>query len=82
MTREERDALIQEAKRRYPIGTYFKSSMDGTYPGYIRTGEMYWWKDSDIVANVPGGTSVYTNGKWAEITHNPAQTVINNYDIY
>lgn len=84
MTREEKEELLQEAKRRYPIGTRFKSSLDGKHPGQITNGEMYWWKneENDIVANETNGASVYSCGRWAEITHSPIPTVINNYSIY
>jgi hypothetical protein len=84
MTREEKEELLQEAKRRYPIGTKFISSMDSKHKGEIMNGSMYWWRneDNDITANSSTGISVYSCGRWAEITYSPLSTVINHYSIY
>jgi hypothetical protein len=84
MNHQEKEELLEEAKRRYPIGTKFKSSLDGKHPGEVLNGRMYWWKneDNDIVANEPNGVSVWTNGVWAEVTHIAIPGVINNYLIY
>jgi hypothetical protein len=60
-------ALIEEAKRRYPVGTRFISSLNHQAKREVTSNDYYWWQASDIVVNKQNGPSVYTNGKWAEI---------------
>lgn len=75
--------LLAEAKKRYPIGTVFKSSLNNTARSTVKNGELYLWRNTDICIDNQGGYSVYTNGKWAEIISMPApQEIINNYSIY
>lgn len=84
MTQEEQDKIVEEAKFRYPIGTKFTSSMypDKNNSDVVKSTSFYWWKTSDLCADSPGGTSVWTNGRWAEILFKPEPTIINNYQIY
>lgn len=60
-----KDELLKEAKRRYPIGTKVLCLTDNT-PEIIKS-ELVWL-DSERIAQTGGiRTRVYKNGKWAEI---------------
>lgn len=69
-TQEEiNEALLNEAKRRYPIGTHFKSAYKPNYPRTYTVEKDYysWYRDGNIVVNHKMGPSIYCNGNWAEI---------------
>ena len=69
-TQEEiNEALLNEAKRRYPIGTHFKSAYKPNYPRTYTVEKDYysWYRDGNIVVNHKMGPSIYYNGNWAEI---------------
>lgn len=66
MTKEE---LLAEAKRRYPIGTKYKSTS-----GNINTVESMVWPNSgqdDVIWAESGKGILYDRGKWAEIIESP-----------
>ena len=63
----QRQELLEEAKRRYPVGTRFKSAFNNDCKGEVSTTNFYWWFDTDIVVDVRGGKSVYSKGAWAEV---------------
>lgn len=68
MTQEEKDALLAEAKRRYPVGTEYNCARDG----HINTAE----RDPEIIDTVDGDIDVGVgyiryNGKWAKIVSTP-----------
>ena len=60
--------LIEEAKKRYPIGTKFKSAYMDTGTSYtVSTRDFYVWNGNHIVVDGKRGPSVYFAGKWSEI---------------
>lgn len=68
MTQEEKDALLEEAKRHYPVGTEYNCARDG----HINTAE----RDPEIIDTVDGDIDVGVgyvryNGKWATIVSTP-----------
>ena len=65
----DKDALLEEAKRRYPVGTKFKSVYKGTECEVL---------NSDFTYNIPykaiqndNGGWIYQLGTWAEIVEEP-----------
>lgn len=70
--------LLEETKKRYPVGTKFISSYDNRTKDEIINGEFFWYDNNHIVVNSINGCSVYINGKWAEILPFPDIT-INGY---
>jgi len=77
----KKEYLLQEAKKRYPIGTRFISAYrpDCTY---TVSGDLQWWRDcdTDIVVGV-NGASVYSQGEWAEIIK-PVFTTDDGVDVF
>jgi len=69
-----KEQLLEEAKKRYPIGTKFKSLLSGTiytvsdYSGTISNG---WLSKDYVIVYVEGvvsrGEYLYKSGDWAEI---------------
>lgn len=59
----ERQELLEEAKRRYPVGTRFKSVLSGKI--YTIKSTSYRWIIKGI--EVDDAPWVYYDGKWAEI---------------
>ena len=59
--------LLDEANRRYPVGTKFYSSLCGNYVYTVESNDYYWYHNNQIVVNTTTGPSIYTRGKWAEI---------------
>lgn len=73
----ERQELLEEAKRRYPVGTRFKSVLSGKI--YTIESTSHKWIDKGIEAdNLPW---VYYDGNWAEILTPLFQTE-DKVDIY
>lgn len=71
------DDLLEEAKRRYPIGTKF-ISVSGRILIVTNSNHMYLLRNNIIVSTDEGngetiknGASIYYNGKWAEIVSTP-----------
>ena len=68
---EQANAIMEEAKLRYPIGTRFKS----TYSGSENTvkGHAFYWTtgNGDSVIQNPTGGWLYSHGIWAEIVGEP-----------
>ena len=68
-----KEDLLAEAKRRYPVGTQFKSALIGDtnpYIGYVKKG-MYFSKSENVIWNGDSVGFIYHNGKWAEIVEEP-----------
>ena len=60
--------LIEEAKKRYPIGTKFKSAYMDTGTSYtVNTRDFYVRNGNHVVVDGKRGPSVYFAGKWSEI---------------
>jgi len=79
-TKEEIETfLIEEAKKRYPIGSKFKSAYDNSYVGIIETQNFYVRNDNYITLNSSTGVCVYYNNKWAEILPSYPNITINGY---
>lgn len=68
MTQEEKDALLKEAKRRYPVGTEYNCACDGHVNTAERDPEIIDPEDGDIDVGVG---YVRYNGKWATIVSTP-----------
>lgn len=88
MTQQEKDDLLAEAKRRYPIGTKFISEFDDSgaireiYPFDLNKGVSFEFEGDNI--RIENGISIsrtygcsnpliYKNGKWAEIVSKPEE---------
>ena len=85
--------LIEEARRRFPVGTTFRD-----IKGHIRkiTGNTFRRTtnihDNSIIDIVVDGNSVYPSGgsewsvyykgEWMEIVSSPKPEIINNYELY
>jgi len=80
--------LLEEAKKRYPIGTIFISPQNRrqyTVTLYKNVDESYYLTDHDTEAlatiNSSGtGDFLYYNGKWAEIILLPIINTNENYN--
>jgi hypothetical protein len=59
--------LIEEAKRRYPSGTVFKSCGYGNPEVVIGNEPSFYWHTYGSIAPNESGGLVYKDGKWAEI---------------
>lgn len=68
--------LLEEAKKRYPVGTKFYSAYNTNISGEVKSNNYYIYNNTDITINYLSGHSVYSNGKWAEIieTAKPVET--------
>ena len=69
----EEDKLLEEAKRRYPVGTKIRSSLTPSCTKIIESSNFYWYHNTDIVADTECGISVYTKGRWAEVIETPKE---------
>ena len=70
------DNRIEEAKRKYPKGTIFKSAAKNNE--YVSGGNAIAWISSeypDGIGNDPGQGMFYANGKWAEIVSFPKEII-------
>ena len=65
----DKDALLEEAKRRYPVGTEFKSTYQGDWAKVIDL-DFKWVEQYKAIQNSNGGW-VYQLGNWAEILEKP-----------
>lgn len=75
-SKSKEDELLEEAKKRYPVGTKFKSPYKSCGDlATVRTTNFYWWENTDIVVDSHSGFSVYSNGKWAEIVEDKPQFI-------
>ena len=63
----DKDALLEEAKRRYPVGTKFKS-VNNKEIYKVETDSHRWYNEGIDVEKVPW---VYLRGNWAEIIEEP-----------
>lgn len=61
----DKDALLEEAKKRYPVGTEFKSTYQGDWAKVIDL-DFKWVEQYKAIQNSNGGW-VYQLGNWAEI---------------
>ena len=92
----DKDALLEEAKRRYPVGTKFKVVHCPENIRKVTSHEKHddtFVKASDglhinfISDLIEGGksscisASVYFNGKWAEIVEYPKEQVVDNEEF-
>lgn len=76
MTQEEKDNLLEEAKRRYPVGcTYISLNINGDPNGlkWTPTKVSPFWFDNRRIAVQECQGIVYSNGKWAEIVSKPEE---------
>lgn len=78
----EKNEELEEAQRRYPIGTKFKSPKTGDV--YTITRDNYYTQGDDIRCQVDKEYSPWLryNGNWAEIISKPEPVINNNYQIY
>ncbi len=76
MTKEQ-ELLLEEAKRRYPVGTHFHS-LGGVRNKVIEHSKFYF-KCANTVIRFDSNGMVYNNGEWAEIISKPN---LNNYYFY
>lgn len=80
----DRQELLEEAKRRYPVGTRFKSAAPwSSSEFYIVKGDPINWQNTsypDGVGNTDFGM-LYANGKWAEIIK-PIFKTEDGIDVY
>lgn len=65
----DKDALLEEAKKRYPVGTEFKSTYQGDWAKVIDL-DFKWVEQYKAIQNSNGGW-VYQLGNWAEIIEEP-----------
>jgi len=64
----EQDALLEEAKKRYPVGTRYIPTSRGNRNTDCCTGKFKWSEHSDNrIEDATLGTGIYEGGKWAEI---------------
>ncbi len=63
------DSLLEEAKRRYPIGTRYQPI--GSFVTYIVEAQKFSMCGADIVHAEEGKGCLYKEGKWAEIKSIP-----------
>ena len=76
-TQEEiNEALLNKAKKSYPIGTHFKSAfIPNNQTIYSVEKDYYnWYRDNSIVVNHRVGPSIYYEGNWAEIVESKPET--------
>lgn len=70
MENNSQEALLEEAKQRYPIGTKFKNAA-GSHSEYIVENVNYKYGKYDNIwalhSNRDKGVCIYSEGKWAEI---------------
>jgi len=79
MTREE---LLEEAKRKYPIGTRYISPYSGDKKIVKCHEDEFDWSSSTNGIH-DGGSFVYYDNKWAEILEYPKDYIKNTYcEIY
>jgi hypothetical protein len=87
MEKEEKLSLLEEAIKKYPIGTKFRVAHR---PSEIKTVSSHTYHTDTFVENrglhinflvkeERGGASVYYDGKWAEIVEYPKQRQIQGY---
>lgn len=74
-------SLIEEAKRKYPIGTVIRSPQSGTK--FTINGNNFTMDGENIRGNGAGGYTpfLYFKDKWAEIISLP-EPEIESYPIY
>lgn len=70
-TKASKEELLEEAKRRYPIGTKYKSAYDGKADGEITSNKFKY--DANYHAIYHSEIYVYFDGKWAEIISLPEE---------
>ena len=63
----QRQELLEEAKRKYPVGTRFKSAYSNSCVEIVKNTNFYYHNNSDITANSIHGITVYHGGNWAEV---------------
>jgi hypothetical protein len=76
MDQSEKDALLEEAKRRYPVGTEFKAARRSRSKYIVKSLEDFYWRDADNICTKRNGNgTVYSKEsgtwKWAEIVSKP-----------
>lgn len=71
----DKDALLEEAKRRYPVGTKFKSALKGDkHPFQTIVKENIYLDKVDgrqVIWNGDSCGFIYDDGNWAEIVEEP-----------
>ena len=78
-TKASKEELLEEAKRRYPIGTKYKSAYDGKADGEITSNKFKY--DANYHAIYHSEIYVYFNGKWAEIISLPEEKVEEKFKV-
>ena len=73
----DRQELLEEAKRRYPVGTKFKLAHDSSKQSYVKHANYFWGTSNNIYCaqhssgndfdNFTYNGCIYSEGKWAEI---------------
>ncbi len=71
-----KEQLLEEAKRRYPVGTKYRLAHDNSRIHYNTTLNFKWGnndniyqKEGDSGKNIGG--CIYASGKWAEVISYP-----------
>ena len=72
---------LEDARRRYPIGTVFKCSFDGATRTIKNNSPRFICNDTSIVFGSDIG-SVWLEGTWAEIINKVESQIINTYDLW
>lgn len=88
MTEQEKQDLLEEAKRRYPIGTIFASTLSPSHSicnvKDLEYEIRHLSRHDFIIQNSNGGW-VYERGRWADIhilPDIPLKNIINEYEIF
>lgn len=76
----ENNILLEEAKKKYPIGTYYIPTSRVEKRHDISSGKFFW-STTDRIEDVVNHTGIYEGGKWAKIGPCLPQIEINGYKI-
>lgn len=80
-TKATKEELLEEAKKKYPVGTKFISVINKLHKSSVKNNYYAFYNNNynEIVVNSSFGASIYKNGKWAEIISLPEEN--NNEQI-
>ena len=74
-----KESLLEEAIKRYPMGTHVVSTASSGYKGIIKNHSPLFWKRNELWFSVRNcNIKIYDGKNWAIITKLP----ILNYEIY
>lgn len=61
------EELLEEAKRRYPVGTKYITAGGSGFKYIIIGDDFQWWEHKVSIYETSSGGLVYNRGKWADI---------------